>query len=351
MVNTRDKRALKLDILRRQKNERALQEKMENYVSGITEAPLTSVEGIDEQLQNYAVVNRKLADETYKIFNGDPQQSEEFLDLMRTNGISYSDFIKVSDDLINRFRGKLVLAPSVYRNMKQLIDNVNATGTTQATRQNTAKFDELKDYIDALYNAKKITKAQGDNAKDLIDATLYATTIDFKTKYEEAMQNNNLLNRQVLKAEIKELMDINSLQDNDVNKPGKLLDLLYKIRNIIETEINGAVVKVQKKATDKLDKTMKKIDEEKDLTDMQKSLKGKTRQQLKTILGVINFYNYKEGDNSNDLRVLVETELNKISKKKLKKIMSENPISFTSISELNKDELLNRLINLQYSKK
>jgi hypothetical protein len=51
MVNTRDKRALKLDILRRQKNERALQEKMENYVSGITEAPLTSVEGIDEQLQ------------------------------------------------------------------------------------------------------------------------------------------------------------------------------------------------------------------------------------------------------------------------------------------------------------
>lgn len=349
MVNIRDKNAIQTDILRRLKNEKALREKMENYESGIIEAPLTSYEDIETQLNNNTAVNKKLAEEVYKIFSGDTKQSEAFLDILRTNGILYSDFTKVSDDLINRFRGKLVLAPAVYRVMTNLIENINTTGTTQATKQNTKKFDELKDYIDALYDAKKITKSQGEEAKQLIEATEYATSLDFKSKYEEAMKNNNLLNRQILKPEIKKLMDINSLQDDSAEKPILLLDHLDKIKNIIQTEIYGSIDKTQKKANDNLDKFVGKIEDEKDLTNIQKLVTNvKTKNDLKTILGVLGNYNYKQKQNITQLQAMVNDAISNVTKEELFENMSNNVPKFKKISKLNKFELIERLVKLQY---
>lgn len=349
MVNIRDKNAIQTDILRRLKNEKALREKMENYESGIIEAPLTSYEDIETQLNNNTAVNKKLAEEVYKIFSGDTKQSEAFLDILRTNGILYSDFTKVSDDLINRFRGKLVLAPAVYRVMTNLIENINTTGTTQATKQNTKKFDELKDYIDALYDAKKITKLQGEEAKQLIEATEYATSLDFKSKYEEAMKNNNLLNRQILKPEIKKLMDINSLQDDSAEKPILLLDHLDKIKNIIQTEIYGSIDKTQKKANDNLDKFVGKIENEKDLTNIQKLVTNvKTKNDLKTILGVLGNYDYKQNDSLSQLQAMVDNTIKNVTKEELFEYMTNNVPKFKKISKLNKFELIERLVKLQY---
>lgn len=350
MVNIRDKNAIQTDILRRLKNEKALREKMENYESGIIEAPLTSYEDIETQLNNNTAVNKKLAEEVYKIFSGDTKQSEAFLDMLRTNGILYSDFTKVSDDLINRFRGKLVLAPAVYRVMTNLIENINTTGTTQATKQNTKNFDELKDYIDTLYDAKKITKSQGEEAKQLIEATEYATSLDFKSKYEQAMKNNNLLKRKILKPEIKKLMDINSLQDDSAEKPILLLDHLDKIKNIIQTEIYGSIDKTQKKANDNLDKFVGKIENEKDLTDVQKLIANVKAKDLKTILGVLGNYNYKQNDSLSQLQAMVDNTIKKVTPKILKKNMMNNDPKFIAISGLNKSELVVRLIKLQYDK-
>jgi hypothetical protein len=270
------------------KNNAMIAPKMKNYDMGI-EIQNTDTRSTYEKLNDDTLLNNQLRGEVYSIFNNDSQQSDNFLNLMKYDNITYNDFITVSDDLKQRFKGKLALAPAVFSIMKKLINNVNNTGTSTATGQqnNTAAFEALKEYVEDLYNNNIINKKDGNEATDLLIAAEEVLKLTFDDVYNKSMENNSLINRKSLIGPIKELMEINVLMDDDINKPELLLNKLKDIKEIIEDEVNKTLNQKQKKGNknvEVVEEKLKKAENFSKLTDIQKLLDDLTEPKLRKIV-------------------------------------------------------------------
>jgi len=125
-------------------------------------------------------MSKKLIDNVYNLFNQDSQTSEEFLTILKENGIGSEYFDIAYPQLITSFKGKLVSPHVVFKATEQLINNFTESGNA-ATGINSSKLNDIVAFLERMFDSKVITKKEGDDMVDKIKAL------------QNVMKKNNLM--------------------------------------------------------------------------------------------------------------------------------------------------------------
>jgi hypothetical protein len=160
---------------------------------------------LDNRTQFQKLQDKDFRDETIRtnvltLFNNDGEMANVFLDMMDDDNINYNDFISVYDDLLKRFKGKVIHPTVVYNELSKLIDNFQSRGYLNSFDKE--KFDEIKDLINNQFNMGNLSQSQGNEMMDKIVAfedVLYRNSVsseevlDFlKSEYFKKMKKNKI---------------------------------------------------------------------------------------------------------------------------------------------------------------
>lgn len=160
-------------------NESKLSNVMKDYDNGIV-TDVIDTRSTYEKMQDKQYMSKKLIDDVYNLFNQDPQTSEEFLTILKENGIGSEYFDIAYPQLITSFKGKLVSPHVVFKATEQLINNFTESGNA-ATGINSSKLNDIVAFLERMFDSKVITKKEGDDMVDKIKAL------------QNVMKKNNLM--------------------------------------------------------------------------------------------------------------------------------------------------------------
>ena len=225
-----------------------MRDKTKDYVNGVNIEPIDT-RTTSEKLDDNIALSKNFEAEIYNLFNNDPEFSNDFINKFNNSNYHYAEFDLVYNELLKRFKGKLMPSNGVYTTMEHLLNNLKETGTTTtALNKNNLTESELKDafqeliiYLDQQYEQKNIKKQKGDDMMNKIHALnhlLYEnddhiTSVDGKPAASKIKQkiSINYTNQLV------DLLMLAQKDEFDTNKLQDLITVLGQIKKIAFLEM------------------------------------------------------------------------------------------------------------------
>ena len=85
-----------------------------------------------EKLQSQEQKNDLIRKLVYNLFDNDPEDSEEYIQLLNSNNVDLDLFQSIYDDLEKRFKGKNIRPRNILQTTIQLADNFTSSGNTNS---------------------------------------------------------------------------------------------------------------------------------------------------------------------------------------------------------------------------
>lgn len=203
-----------------------------------------------EKLQSQEQKNDLIRKLVYNLFDNDPEDSEEYIQLLNSNNIDLDLFQSIYDDLEKRFKGKNIRPRNILQNTIQLADNFTSSGNTMI--DNKTIVETLDDVKDILNNVGYTTDYEKQDTNNKIDGLKYLYSKIFEFDDLDTNQADiALFNRKEIGAIKQNISDeminlftiLNDDYSNDNSKALQLAEILARIKKqtILQAQKFGKV--------------------------------------------------------------------------------------------------------------
>jgi len=244
--NTRKERALETDEEISHLN--YLNKRQKEFESGIV-PQIIDTRTKYEKLKNKDYVNQQLRKMAYNLFDNDPKYSELFIQMFHIDNVNYSKFSVVYDNLVKQFKGTDVLPSFVLQTTKQLINNIQETGTPGGFNSNFI-VENLQQLKEDFKNYNFNNKFEETEAINKLTAMLYlyenvfenSSKISFNTTTTKISRGQFKKIREQMIDEINEI--IKYLVSDDIDEKDKhenILRLMASVKDESIKQITGMI--------------------------------------------------------------------------------------------------------------
>lgn len=196
-----------------------------------------------DKLNDQDYINQQLTKLAYNLFDNDPEQSEEFINLFKRNGTSYSRFSVIYDTLYKQIQGTDAEPNFVFSTAIKLIDNIVNTGSANNNFNSTTIIDNLEELKDNINNFNFNNKFEEKQTTQKLDALKYLYENIFSSDTEISFEDTDNLSKTqftTIKGDMMETINsiIAVLVSNDIDEDEKQIKILKLLNTVKETSIS-----------------------------------------------------------------------------------------------------------------
>ena len=225
-------------------NEAFLSNIMKDYDNGIVSDPIDR-RSLYEKRNDANFMRQEFEKKVYSLFGNDEDASNTFIDGFDEDDIP--DFNVIYPQLAQLFKGSLVHPASALVTAKQLIDNVNSTGSINQAINSimSDNIEKLKQLLENVYSQGIIGKENADDLTDVLNALLTFDTPGFDFNSFKA-SNKWAVFRKSINNDINNLLDTMSTIDPSRNSINETIEVLTNIKKEMVKSFITPTTKEQK---------------------------------------------------------------------------------------------------------